>query len=166
VLVNVIVTVNGSPAKYEDCAGVTTTRTPESSSVVADIRTRTLLQIANKNQDTVEGKIPCDPLCENRLGNEHKLQLLNSSCLHVLPTYLTRVSTSTTMELGSNFAAKLEPFLLMSKSAKGAAAAKLIENATSAPGVFVFAELLELPNIREVRQPNARCSLWSTDGLY
>ena len=55
------------------------------------------------------------------------------------------------MELGSNFAAKLEPFLLMSKSAKGAAAAKLIENATSAPGVFVFAELLELPNIQEVR---------------
>ncbi len=54
------------------------------------------------------------------------------------------------MELGSNFAAKLEPFLLMSKSAKGAAAAKLIQDATSAPGVFVFAELLELPNIQEV----------------
>lgn len=54
------------------------------------------------------------------------------------------------MELGSNFAAKLEPFLLMSKSAKGAAAAKLIQDATSAPGVFVFAELLDLPNIQEV----------------
>ncbi|KAF9024700.1 hypothetical protein BDZ89DRAFT_1068805 [Hymenopellis radicata] len=54
------------------------------------------------------------------------------------------------MELGSNFAAKLEPFLLMSKSAKGAAAAKLIQDATSAPGVFVFAELLELPNIQEL----------------
>jgi len=55
------------------------------------------------------------------------------------------------MELGANFAAKLEPFLLMSKSAKGVAAAKLIQDATSAPGVFVFAELLELPNIQEVR---------------
>ena len=54
------------------------------------------------------------------------------------------------MELGTNFAAKLEPFLLMSKSAKGAAAAKLIQDATSAPGVFVFAELLEMPNIQEV----------------
>ncbi|KIM69933.1 hypothetical protein SCLCIDRAFT_1207189 [Scleroderma citrinum Foug A] len=54
------------------------------------------------------------------------------------------------MELGTNFAAKLEPFLLMSKSAKGAAAAKLIQDATSAPGVFVFAELLEMPNIQEL----------------
>lgn len=54
------------------------------------------------------------------------------------------------MDLGSNFAAKLEPFLLMAKSVKGAAAAKLIQDATSAPGVFVFSELLELPNIQEV----------------
>ena len=54
------------------------------------------------------------------------------------------------MDFGANFASKLEPFLLISKSAKGAAAAKLIQDATSAPGVFVFAELLELPNIQEV----------------
>ncbi|KAI6153004.1 hypothetical protein BKA82DRAFT_4085097 [Pisolithus tinctorius] len=44
---------------------------------------------------------------------------------------------------------ELEPFLLMSKSAKGAAAAKLIQDATAAPGVFVFAELLDMPNIQE-----------------
>jgi COP9 signalosome complex subunit 7 len=55
------------------------------------------------------------------------------------------------MDFGANSTAKLEPFLLMSKSAKGAAAAKLIQDATSAPGVFVFAELLDLPNIQEVR---------------
>lgn len=55
------------------------------------------------------------------------------------------------MDLGSNFSAKLEPFLLMAKSAKGAAAAKLIQDATSAPGVLVFSELLEMPNIQEVR---------------
>lgn len=54
------------------------------------------------------------------------------------------------MDLGSNFHAKLEPFLLIGKSMKGAAAAKLISDATSAPGVFVFSELLELPNIQEV----------------
>lgn len=54
------------------------------------------------------------------------------------------------MDLGANFTSKLETFLLMSKSAKGAAAAKLIQDATSAPGVFVFAELLETPNIQEV----------------
>ena len=55
-----------------------------------------------------------------------------------------------TMELGANFAQKLEPFMLMSKSAKGAAAAKLIQDVTAAPGVFVFAELFDLPNIQEV----------------
>ncbi|KAG6888186.1 hypothetical protein C0992_009401 [Termitomyces sp. T32_za158] len=54
------------------------------------------------------------------------------------------------MDLGSNFPAKLEPYLLMAKGLKGAAAAKLIQDATSAPGVFVFSELLELPNIQEL----------------
>ena len=53
-------------------------------------------------------------------------------------------------DLGANAATKLETFLLMSKSAKGAAAAKLIQDVTSAPGVFVFAELLDMPNIQEV----------------
>ena len=55
------------------------------------------------------------------------------------------------MDLGTNFVAKLEPFLLMCKSAKGAAAAKLVQDATSAPGVFVFSELLDQPNVKEVR---------------
>jgi hypothetical protein len=54
------------------------------------------------------------------------------------------------MELGSHLAAKLEPFVLMSKSAKGAGAAKLIQDATSAQGVYFFAELLDAPNIKEV----------------
>ena len=55
------------------------------------------------------------------------------------------------MEVGTQHIAKLEPFLLMSKAAKGAAAAKLIQDATAAPGVFVFGELLEQPNVQEVR---------------
>ncbi|KAH9927440.1 uncharacterized protein BXZ73DRAFT_48901 [Epithele typhae] len=54
------------------------------------------------------------------------------------------------MEVGNQHLAKLEQYLLMSKAAKGAAAAKLIQDATSAPGVFVFAELLEQPNIQEL----------------
>jgi COP9 signalosome complex subunit 7 len=57
------------------------------------------------------------------------------------------------MELGSHLAAKLEPFVLMSKSAKGAAAAKLVQDAISAQGVYFFAELLDAPNIKEVRLP-------------
>jgi hypothetical protein len=60
---------------------------------------------------------------------------------------------NTTMTDLSFSAPKLEPFLLMAKSTKGAAAAKLIENATAAAGVYVFAELLDLPNIEEVRLP-------------
>lgn len=57
---------------------------------------------------------------------------------------------SASMDLGSNFRAKLEPYLLIAKSVKGAAAAKLVQDATAATGVFVFSELLELPNIQEV----------------
>jgi len=54
------------------------------------------------------------------------------------------------MELGSNFSSKLEPYLLMGKGMKGAAAAKLIQDATSAPGVFVFGELFQLPGVHEL----------------
>lgn len=54
------------------------------------------------------------------------------------------------MDLGANFASKLEPFLLMGKGMKGAAAAKLIQDATSAPGVFVFGELFQLAGVQEV----------------
>jgi COP9 signalosome complex subunit 7 len=58
------------------------------------------------------------------------------------------------MELGSHLASKSEPFLLISKSAKGAAAAKLILDAISSQGVYFFAELLDAPNIKEVRRQN------------
>jgi COP9 signalosome complex subunit 7 len=55
------------------------------------------------------------------------------------------------MELGSHLSTKLEPFVLNAKSAKGAGAAKLILDAVSAQGVYFFAELLDAPNIQEVR---------------
>ena len=54
------------------------------------------------------------------------------------------------VELSLNASARLEPFLLMAKSARGAAAAKLVQDATSASGVFVFSELLDLPSVQEV----------------
>ena len=74
-------------------------------------------------------------------------------CLHSDET--ETLTGSCKLITGMDFAnhyAKLEPFLLMAKSLKGAAAAKLIHDATSAPAVFVFSELLELPNIQEVRR--------------
>ena len=44
----------------------------------------------------------------------------------------------------------LEQFVLLAKSAKGAAAAQLIGQALEAQGVYVFGELLDMPNIQEV----------------
>lgn len=55
------------------------------------------------------------------------------------------------METGLNSGIKLEPLLLMAKSARGAAAAKLCADACAAPGVFVFGELLDLPSIQDVK---------------
>ncbi|GAA6061965.1 hypothetical protein JCM10212_005209 [Sporobolomyces blumeae] len=46
--------------------------------------------------------------------------------------------------------AKLEPFTLLAKSARGAGAANLVQQAISAPGVYVFSELLHLPGIKEL----------------
>ena len=53
---------------------------------------------------------------------------------------------------GPSFSApsKVEPFLLLAKSARGAGAAKLVEQATAAPGVYVFGELLNVPSLIEV----------------
>lgn len=48
----------------------------------------------------------------------------------------------------------MQPFILLSKSARGAAAAGLVEKATAAPAVYVFAELLQQPSIQHVRSPS------------
>ncbi|BGP42325.1 hypothetical protein JCM10449v2_006330 [Rhodotorula kratochvilovae] len=45
---------------------------------------------------------------------------------------------------------KLEPFLLLAKSARGAGAAGLVSQAVGAPGVYVFGELLEQPSIKDL----------------
>lgn len=44
---------------------------------------------------------------------------------------------------------KLQPFLLLSKSVKGVANTKLIMDVLSAPGVYIFMELYESPNLVE-----------------
>lgn len=57
-------------------------------------------------------------------------------------------TTTTTSTTGNN---PLEQFVLLAKSAKGAAAMELIRQVLAAPGVHVFGELLDMPNIKEVR---------------
>ena len=42
----------------------------------------------------------------------------------------------------------LEQFVLLAKNARGAGAVELIKQALEAPGVFVFGELLDMPNIQ------------------
>lgn len=44
----------------------------------------------------------------------------------------------------------LEQFVLLAKGAKGQACAELIKQVLEAPGVHVFGELLEMPNIKEL----------------
>lgn len=52
--------------------------------------------------------------------------------------------------LKSLFGQRLEPYLALSKSAKGAGCVQLIKDALAAPGVMVFGELLDMPNVVEV----------------
>jgi COP9 signalosome complex subunit 7 len=56
----------------------------------------------------------------------------------------------------------LQPFILLSKSVKGAAHAKLIMDALDAPGVYVFSELYESPNVVQVRNNVDHVSLYSS----
>ncbi|XP_002740587.1 COP9 signalosome complex subunit 7b-like [Saccoglossus kowalevskii] len=57
-------------------------------------------------------------------------------------------------QVGSNH--PLEQFILLAKSAKGAAVVALIKQVLEAPGVYVFGELLEMPHIQELADgPNA-----------
>ena len=44
----------------------------------------------------------------------------------------------------------LEQFVLLAKTAKGTAAVELIKQALEVPGVYVFGELLDMPNVRDV----------------
>lgn len=44
----------------------------------------------------------------------------------------------------------LQSFCLLAKSAKGKACTAVIEQALQAPNVFVFGELLDMPNVKQV----------------
>lgn len=47
----------------------------------------------------------------------------------------------------------LEQFILLAKNAKGAACTELIKQALESPGVYVFGELLDMPNIIALEGP-------------
>ena len=62
-------------------------------------------------------------------------------------------------ELASTDNEHLKPFLLLAKSAKGAAAADLIRQVLEHPSVNVFGELLDMPHIRELAGTSSAGSL-------
>ncbi|XP_015605292.1 COP9 signalosome complex subunit 7b isoform X2 [Cephus cinctus] len=75
----------------------------------------------------------------------------------------TTTTTTTTTEKSANN--PLEQFVLLAKTAKGAAALELIKQAVETPGVHVFGELLDMPNIKELENgPHAE--YWNTLNLF
>ncbi|CAO1618303.1 unnamed protein product [Sympodiomycopsis kandeliae] len=60
-------------------------------------------------------------------------------------------TAATTLPLPPSLA-KIETYLLLAKSARGVAAAKLVVEATGAPGCYVFAELMDSDGVRELLQ--------------
>ncbi|KAH8090625.1 hypothetical protein HD553DRAFT_302911 [Filobasidium floriforme] len=61
---------------------------------------------------------------------------------------------------------RLEPFLLMARSTKGAAAAKIVQTATAAPGVYGFGELLDVPNIKQLQESPEHSSSYKLLELF
>ena len=61
-------------------------------------------------------------------------------------------------EIKPSLSNPLEQFVLLAKSAKGAAAVELVKQALDAPGVYMFGELLDMPNIVEVLVSSTQCS--------
>ena len=72
--------------------------------------------------------------------------------IDTVPVTAAPNATRQAQQPAKNLAApsKLEPFLLLAKSARGAGAAALIDQATAAQGVFCYNELLETKAISEV----------------
>lgn len=60
----------------------------------------------------------------------------------------------------------LEPFLLLGKNVRGAAASQLVQQVTEAPNVFVFGELLQLDGIKELENNETHSQYWRLLQLY
>lgn len=60
----------------------------------------------------------------------------------------------------------VEQFVLLAKTAKGAACTELIKQVLEAPGVYVFGELLDMPNITELGNTPAQKVYLSTLNLF
>lgn len=80
---------------------------------------------------------------------------------------MDRDEPSSLLSFSSNH--PLEQFILLAKGAKGSACAELIKQVLEAPGVHVFGELLEMPNIKEVsfrKVMNNRATMFILTSTY
>ncbi|KAF9430696.1 hypothetical protein BGZ94_004913 [Podila epigama] len=68
-----------------------------------------------------------------------------------MSTLASNTSSTTNESVKSPFGRRLEPHLALSMSAKGAACVQLIKDVLAAPGVLVFGELLDMPNVIELK---------------
>ncbi|XP_078032863.1 COP9 signalosome subunit 7 isoform X3 [Augochlora pura] len=75
----------------------------------------------------------------------------------------SKMTGSTTTEKSANN--PLEQFVLLAKTVKGTAAAELIKQAVETPGVHVFGELLDMPNIKEL-ESGPYVQYWNTLNLF
>ncbi|KAG7188431.1 hypothetical protein KM043_008077 [Ampulex compressa] len=80
----------------------------------------------------------------------------------ILGTEFIMTGGSTTEKSANN---PLEQFVLLAKTAKGAAALELIRQAVETPGVHVFGELLDMPNIKELEN-GPYVQYWNTLNLF
>ncbi|XP_068633439.1 COP9 signalosome complex subunit 7b [Battus philenor] len=79
------------------------------------------------------------------------------------PMSMDRDEPSSLLSFSTNH--PLEQFVLLAKGAKGFACAELIKQVLEAPGVHVFGELLEMPNIKEL-ETGAYATHYKTLNLF
>ncbi|XP_018330329.1 COP9 signalosome complex subunit 7a isoform X2 [Agrilus planipennis] len=69
------------------------------------------------------------------------------------------------VEKGSHMNNPLEQFVLLAKTAKGAACLELVKQVLESPGVYVFGELIDMPSISELANSNYK-PYWDTLNLF
>jgi len=60
----------------------------------------------------------------------------------------------------------IEQFLLVAKTVKGAAAVELIKQVLETPGIYVFGELLDMPNVKELESNPQLESYWRLLNIF
>ena len=85
-------------------------------------------------------------------GSGRDTRTLLTRCLPRLPRACLPRAAGPRRRAWRAMADALQSFLALAKGARGRAAVAVIADATAAPGLFAFGELLDVPNIKEARR--------------